>query len=61
MANVQSAGLQDQISVRLANGLAAFEPTADGVNTITIAGMGGHLIAEILEDGRDKSCVRSQP
>ena len=56
VANVQSAGLQDQISVRLANGLAAFEPTTDGVNTITIAGMGGHLIAEILEDGRDKLC-----
>ncbi|QIW51284.1 tRNA (adenine(22)-N(1))-methyltransferase [Lactococcus raffinolactis] len=56
VANVQSAGLQDQISVRLANGLAAFEPTTDGVNTITISGMGGHLIAEILEDGRDKLC-----
>ena len=56
VANVQSAGLQDQISVRLANGLAAFEPTTDGVNTFTIAGMGGHLIAEILEDGRDKLC-----
>ena len=56
LSNVQAAGLQDQITVRLANGLAAFDPAVDGVTTITIAGMGGHLIAEILEDGRDKLC-----
>ncbi len=56
LANVQAARLQAQITVRLANGLAAFDPALDGVTTITIAGMGGHLIAEILEDGRDKLC-----
>ncbi|GHU43270.1 hypothetical protein FACS1894193_09850 [Bacilli bacterium] len=54
VANVQAAGLQNQITVRLANGLAAFDSAVDGVTTVTIAGMGGHLIAEILEDGRDK-------
>lgn len=56
VANVKSASLEEQITVRLANGLAAFDPAVDDVTTITIAGMGGHLIAEILEDGRDKLC-----
>lgn len=54
VTNVKSAGLSEQITVRLANGLAAFDPVIDGVDTITIAGMGGHLIAEILADGQDK-------
>ena len=39
--------------MRLANGLAAFEP-ADEVTTITICGMGGRLIADILDAGKDK-------
>lgn len=51
--NVAEQGLSAQIEVRLANGLAAFEPT-DGVSTIVIAGMGGRLIADILENGRAK-------
>lgn len=51
--NVAQQGLTEQIEVRLANGLAAFEP-ADSVSTIVIAGMGGRLIAEILENGRAK-------
>ncbi len=37
----------------MANGLAAFEP-ADDVTTITICGMGGRLIADILDAGKDK-------
>ena len=45
--------LTEKIQVRLANGLAAFEE-ADPVSVITIAGMGGRLIATILEDGLDK-------
>ena len=51
--NVESHGLTEKIQVRLANGLAAFEE-ADPVSVITIAGMGGRLIATILEDGLDK-------
>ena len=51
--NVESHGLTEKIQVRLANGLAAFEE-ADQVSVITIAGMGGHLIATILEEGLDK-------
>lgn len=51
--NVANHQLQDQISVRLANGLAAMD-LSDGVDVITICGMGGRLIAEILEAGQDK-------
>ena len=51
--NVESHGLKEKIQVRLANGLAAFEE-ADQVSVITIAGMGGRLIATILEEGLDK-------
>ena len=39
LVNVSASGFQDKIDVRLANGLAAFEP-ADEVTTITICGMG---------------------
>ncbi|WP_397539329.1 tRNA (adenine(22)-N(1))-methyltransferase [Rummeliibacillus pycnus] len=45
---VQQEGLQKQINVRLADGLQAIEQ-ADHVTAITIAGMGGPLIASILE------------
>ena len=51
--NVEAHGLKETIQVRLANGLAAFEE-ADQVSVITIAGMGGRLIARILEEGLDK-------
>ena len=51
--NVEAHGLEEKIQVRLANGLAAFEE-ADQVSVITIAGMGGRLIARILEEGLDK-------
>ena len=51
--NVENNGLSDKIQVRLANGLAAFEES-DQVSVITIAGMGGRLIASILEEGFDK-------
>ncbi|HFI0935147.1 TPA: tRNA (adenine(22)-N(1))-methyltransferase TrmK [Streptococcus suis] len=53
LQNVEQAGQSDKISVRMANGLAAVE-LDDQVSTVTIAGMGGRLIAEILEDGKDK-------
>lgn len=51
--NVEAHGLEEKIQVRLANGLAAFEE-ADQVSVITIAGMGGRLIARILEEGLGK-------
>ena len=51
--NIESHGLSDKIQVRLANGLASFEES-DQVSVITIAGMGGRLIATILEEGFDK-------
>ena len=51
--NVEANGLNEKIQVRLANGLAAFEE-ADRVSVITIAGMGGRLIARILEEGLEK-------
>ena len=51
--NVATHGLSQQIEVRLANGLAAFE-VEDQVDTIVIAGMGGRLIADILAAGQEK-------
>ncbi|WP_213952188.1 tRNA (adenine(22)-N(1))-methyltransferase [Streptococcus oralis] len=51
--NVEANGLKEKIQVRLANGLASFEES-DQVSVITIAGMGGRLIATILEEGLDK-------
>ncbi len=51
--NVDAHGLEEKIQVRLANGLAAFEEE-DRVSVITIAGMGGRLIARILEEGLGK-------
>ncbi|MBF0786577.1 MULTISPECIES: tRNA (adenine(22)-N(1))-methyltransferase TrmK [unclassified Streptococcus] len=53
LQNVQNSDHKDCIEVRLANGLAAFEEV-DQMTTITIAGMGGRLIADILEAGKDK-------
>ena len=53
LKNVEAHGLKEKIQVRLANGLAAFEEE-DQVSAITIAGMGGCLIATILEEGLGK-------
>ncbi len=47
-------GLEKQITVRLANGLDAIE-AEDQIDAITIAGMGGSLIREILEAGKQKN------
>ena len=51
--NIEAHGLKEKIQVRLANGLGAFEEV-DQVSVITIAGMGGRLIATILEEGLEK-------
>ncbi|HEM3682746.1 TPA: tRNA (adenine-N(1))-methyltransferase [Streptococcus suis] len=53
LQNVEQAGQTEKVAVRMANGLAAVE-LDDQVTTVTIAGMGGRLIAEILEAGKDK-------
>lgn len=50
VTNVAQAGQQETVKVRLANGLAAIEKE-DKIDTITIAGMGGRLIADILQAG----------
>ncbi|QBO37008.1 tRNA (adenine-N(1))-methyltransferase [Periweissella cryptocerci] len=54
LANAESEiarhALQGKIIPRLADGLAAIEP-ADNIDTVTIAGMGGILISQILAAG----------
>ena len=46
LANVSASGFNDKIDVRLANGLAAFEPY-DAVTTITICGMGKDKLKDV--------------
>lgn len=49
---VEKLNLGDRIKVKKGNGLEVIEK--DEVNVITIAGMGGPLISEILEAGKEK-------
>lgn len=53
LKKVKEEGLEEKITVRLANGLKAIEET-DQVDTVTICGMGGPLIVSILENDPDK-------
>ncbi|KXH87418.1 tRNA (adenine(22)-N(1))-methyltransferase TrmK [Sporosarcina sp. HYO08] len=53
LRNVTREGLADSIVIRLADGLAAIEE-GDRVDTVSIAGMGGTLIASILENGKHR-------
>ncbi|WP_342389339.1 tRNA (adenine(22)-N(1))-methyltransferase [Salinicoccus bachuensis] len=48
--NIRREGMEDSIEARFGSGLEVISPD-DAVDTVTICGMGGPLIAEILEDG----------
>jgi len=48
---VRENDLDQRITVRLANGLAAIEP-GDGITAISICGMGGETIRDILDNGK---------
>ncbi|MGH8385906.1 MAG: tRNA (adenine(22)-N(1))-methyltransferase [Pseudomonas sp.] len=48
---VRESGLDSRITVRLANGLAAIEP-GDGITAISLCGMGGETIRDILDAGK---------
>jgi tRNA (adenine22-N1)-methyltransferase len=54
---VRDNDLDQQITVRLANGLAAIEP-GDGITAISICGMGGETIRDILDSG--KACLSGE-
>ncbi|NWA66714.1 tRNA (adenine(22)-N(1))-methyltransferase [Pseudomonas reactans] len=48
---VRDNGLEQQITVRLADGLAAIE-AHDSITAISVCGMGGETIRDILESGK---------
>ncbi len=48
---VRDNGLEQHITVRLADGLAAIAP-ADGITAISVCGMGGETIRDILDSGK---------
>ncbi|WP_440814728.1 tRNA (adenine(22)-N(1))-methyltransferase [Pseudomonas syringae] len=48
---VRENDLEQQITVRLADGLAAIEP-GDGITAVSLCGMGGETIRDILESGK---------
>ncbi|MFK0310495.1 tRNA (adenine(22)-N(1))-methyltransferase [Pseudomonas sp. NPDC090233] len=49
--NVRRNGLQERITVRLADGLAAIE-AQDRISAVSLCGMGGKTMCEILERGK---------
>ncbi|TSD76128.1 tRNA (adenine-N(1))-methyltransferase [Pseudomonas sp. KBS0710] len=48
---VRDNGLEQHVSVRLADGLAAIEP-GDGITAVSVCGMGGETIRDILDNGK---------
>lgn len=59
VSSVKEAGLTKDIEVRLGDGLQVIEPK-DGVSCVTICGMGGELIASILEAGKKGGHITGQ-
>lgn len=55
--NVKNHGLTEKISVRLGDGLSILSDD-DRVDTVTVCGMGGPLIASILNDGLSQLSMR---
>lgn len=49
--SVARHGYKNQIDIRLGNGLTILNPEEDTIDTVTICGMGGPLIAKILNEG----------
>ncbi|WP_296249043.1 tRNA (adenine(22)-N(1))-methyltransferase [Pseudomonas sp. UBA4194] len=52
-------GLQEKLSVRLADGLAAIEP-GDAIDAISLCGMGGETIRDILASGQARLSGRER-
>lgn len=50
---VRDNHVEQHITVRMANGLAAIEPE-DGITAISICGMGGETIRDILDSGKTR-------
>ncbi|EIK94302.1 hypothetical protein PMM47T1_22987 [Pseudomonas sp. M47T1] len=51
LRTVRENGLEPWITVRLANGLGAIEP-GDGITAVSLCGMGGETIRDILDSGK---------
>mgnify|MGYP003656792744 CR=1 FL=1 len=57
--SVRESGLSQLISVRLADGLAAIEPR-DEITAISLCGMGGEKIRDILDSGKARLTGRER-
>ena len=53
--NVRDAGLEDKITLKLTEGLDSMSETVD---TLTIAGLGGHTAARVVREGDIENTVR---
>ncbi|EXJ22478.1 putative tRNA-m1A22 methylase [Alkalibacterium sp. AK22] len=59
LKEVRRSGHKETVDVRLGNGLQVIE-SADQIDTVVIAGMGGALIRSILQDGQDQGRITGQ-